>query len=284
MEGKAKRNIDISMPKGVTARGIPTQENYYDCGLYLLGYIREFFKNPQSFVRKILQKEFDVEKDWAHLSPPKLRHEIREILQDQYSKQYRGSTATSGSVRLAKSPKSSAALQRVDRPLETVTLDSPPKQLTGRGTTPLKRRDTETSKAEVTTSALHPRTVEVAMDKQISGKLKFPDAGRPSRESTVYDLTSEPEEVDYASDNTIEREEMLDQGDESTKHAALSWDTKFMASIEAAASCVKQTPLPSERGSPSATPLRNLPVFSGSTRPLGQPASPERPMTLGKQL
>ncbi|ERF74852.1 hypothetical protein EPUS_03236 [Endocarpon pusillum Z07020] len=60
-EARSKKGweIDGGHIKGMTARGIPTQPNFYDCGLYLCAYLEKFILNPAGFVRKILQREMD---------------------------------------------------------------------------------------------------------------------------------------------------------------------------------------------------------------------------------
>ncbi|KAK3378490.1 hypothetical protein B0H63DRAFT_248768 [Podospora didyma] len=54
-----KRNKIISeTPQlGMRAVGIPQQDNFSDCGVYLLGYIQEFVKNPDRFVHSLLRRE-----------------------------------------------------------------------------------------------------------------------------------------------------------------------------------------------------------------------------------
>ncbi|KAE9364632.1 cysteine proteinase, partial [Stipitochalara longipes BDJ] len=56
MEIKDKKNIDIERPGsiGTTAKGIPMQNNYYDCGLFLLSYVEMFLKSPDEFISGIL--------------------------------------------------------------------------------------------------------------------------------------------------------------------------------------------------------------------------------------
>jgi hypothetical protein len=58
-ELKDKKGIEIPDPGslGMTAKGIPRQENYCDCGLYVIGYVNELIKDPDTFVRQLLQNE-----------------------------------------------------------------------------------------------------------------------------------------------------------------------------------------------------------------------------------
>ncbi|TKA68861.1 hypothetical protein B0A49_06164 [Cryomyces minteri] len=83
MEGKTKRSRDIELKdlKGMTAKGVPHQENLCDCGLYLLGYVAKFMEDPKEFLRKTLTREFDEFEDWPNLRPPKMRAAIRELCQ-----------------------------------------------------------------------------------------------------------------------------------------------------------------------------------------------------------
>lgn len=91
-EGKAKRAIDLdtSQLKGVTAKEIPHQENYYDCGLFLLGYIAKFLAGPKDFISRVIRQEY-VDEDWATLIPrnlrAKIRAQIRTLLSDQERKE-----------------------------------------------------------------------------------------------------------------------------------------------------------------------------------------------------
>ncbi len=82
-EGKAKRAIelDTSRIKGITAKQIPQQKNYCDCGLFLLGYIAKFLEGPKDFITKVVGREYDVEKDWSTLIPSNLRANIRSQIQ-----------------------------------------------------------------------------------------------------------------------------------------------------------------------------------------------------------
>ena len=79
-EGKAKRNIDAIIDKSMNPKEIPLQNNFCDCGLFLLGYLDKFFVNPREFVTKILTREMSVEIDWPDLDPKQTRNCIRDLL------------------------------------------------------------------------------------------------------------------------------------------------------------------------------------------------------------
>ncbi|PYH96107.1 cysteine proteinase [Aspergillus ellipticus CBS 707.79] len=88
-EAKSKRGIkiDTSLIKGMTARGIPLQPNYSDCGLYLLAYLEKFVQDPDLFIKKLLQKEMDSNNDWPPLKSGLLRHRLGKFLDDLYDEQ-----------------------------------------------------------------------------------------------------------------------------------------------------------------------------------------------------
>lgn len=83
-EALNKRGADLKvMPTGLSAKGIPEQGNYCDCGVYVLGYMQEFLKNPDEAARKLLRRE-DV--GWS-VRAPQLRSKVRELLFDLHAEQ-----------------------------------------------------------------------------------------------------------------------------------------------------------------------------------------------------
>ncbi|KAJ6438473.1 sentrin-specific protease [Purpureocillium lavendulum] len=78
-EAKNKKNVDLVLPpSGMSAKKIPCQNNYCDCGVYVLGYLREFLKNPDEVARKLLQRE---DLGWD-IQPSQIRNDVRETLFD----------------------------------------------------------------------------------------------------------------------------------------------------------------------------------------------------------
>jgi sentrin-specific protease 7 len=78
-EFEHKRNTVItesSTPLGMRAINIPEQDNLCDCGVYLLGYIQEFVKDPDQFIRTLLRKESP---DWE-FDPSDLRKLWRDTI------------------------------------------------------------------------------------------------------------------------------------------------------------------------------------------------------------
>ncbi|KAH6978218.1 hypothetical protein EDB82DRAFT_213995 [Fusarium venenatum] len=84
-EAKDKKAIDITdRPGGMTARGIPEQDNYCDCGVYVLGYMENFLKDPDEAVRRLLQKEAS---QWD-IKPQQIRAKVRDLLFDFQKEQH----------------------------------------------------------------------------------------------------------------------------------------------------------------------------------------------------
>ena len=78
-EFEHKRNkviTDFPQSLGMKARNIPEQNNLCDCGVYLLGYIQEFVKRPDQFIRTLLDKETP---DW-NFNPSDLRGLWRDTI------------------------------------------------------------------------------------------------------------------------------------------------------------------------------------------------------------
>lgn len=79
-EIKAKTGRDVDDPGrvGHTARQIPEQTNYYDCGLFLLMYVEMFLEKGDDFIKDLITGREDVDLVWPAAS--ELRANIRQIL------------------------------------------------------------------------------------------------------------------------------------------------------------------------------------------------------------
>lgn len=106
-EAKDKRGqmqFDEKDLQGVTAKDIPQQSNYYDCGLYILGYMEKFFADPRDFVNKVMRKEWDVKHDWPKLDPSMMRTNMRDLLKELYEDQHQESLKVKRTKVKSKSP------------------------------------------------------------------------------------------------------------------------------------------------------------------------------------
>jgi Ulp1 protease family, C-terminal catalytic domain len=84
---KKRRDIDGSLIKGMTAKGIPTQSNFSDCGLYLCAYMEKFTLDPAGFVAKILQRQMDPDTDMPMMASEELRSRMRGMIRELHHEQ-----------------------------------------------------------------------------------------------------------------------------------------------------------------------------------------------------
>ncbi|KAF9763629.1 hypothetical protein IL306_003033 [Fusarium sp. DS 682] len=83
---KHKKGLEITgVPGGMTARGIPMQDNFCDCGVYVLGYMENFLKDPDQAVRRLLHKE---DTGWE-INAPEIRAKVRDLLFECQEKQHK---------------------------------------------------------------------------------------------------------------------------------------------------------------------------------------------------
>ncbi|KAG6052200.1 hypothetical protein E4U39_002237 [Claviceps sp. Clav50 group G5] len=76
-EAKEKKGVElVTPPNGMTAKKIPQQDNFCDCGVYIIGYIASFMKDPDETIRKLLQRE---PLGWD-IRPSQIRNELRDLL------------------------------------------------------------------------------------------------------------------------------------------------------------------------------------------------------------
>jgi sentrin-specific protease 7 len=83
-EGQEKRGMDAKITQHAcyAKEGqIPQQQNYSDCGVYLLGYAQQFFLDPDVFKSRLLSGMMDTEMDWPDMTMSTMRAEMRDILQ-----------------------------------------------------------------------------------------------------------------------------------------------------------------------------------------------------------
>lgn len=88
-EAKAKRGMEFeeSQMKGINAKRIPQQDNFSDCGVFLLGYVDTFLRletDPKDFITKTIQQTHE-EKDWSKLVPGDLRASIRKQVRELHA-------------------------------------------------------------------------------------------------------------------------------------------------------------------------------------------------------
>ncbi len=133
-EGQAKRTLEYpdDAIKGMTAKEIPLQDNFCDCGLYVLGYMDKLVLNPPEFCHKILQRELDMEKDWPSLNPSRMRDQLRTKIQDFHAEQEderKESAKKAGKYISRKITKPAPSPAMATEPPQSVTLGLPDESL-----------------------------------------------------------------------------------------------------------------------------------------------------------
>ncbi|KAL6722183.1 hypothetical protein ACLMJK_001290 [Lecanora helva] len=123
-EAKAKRGgmeFEAGQIKGITASQIPQQANFYDCGVFLLGYVAKFLEDdPKDFIAKIIRREYDETRDWPNLRTSilrdKIRNQILRLHQEQVADRQKSLTPRKGDQQAEK--------QDQDRKLSAVPVGS----------------------------------------------------------------------------------------------------------------------------------------------------------------
>lgn len=86
LRDKKGRAMDYSQPIGMKATNIPEQNNFCDCGVYLLGYIEEFLKDPDTFVHDLLRREH---RRWD-FDASETRNDLRNLIFDLHEEYQNG--------------------------------------------------------------------------------------------------------------------------------------------------------------------------------------------------
>ncbi|KAL8828943.1 MAG: hypothetical protein Q9170_006384 [Blastenia crenularia] len=86
---RGQMEFDEKELQGMTVKQIPLQSNFYDCGLYLLGYIEKFLEDPRALISKVMKRELHVATDWPKLDPSKMRSSIRKLIMSLHDDQKR---------------------------------------------------------------------------------------------------------------------------------------------------------------------------------------------------
>lgn len=88
-EAKEKHNFDIDIRDiaGMTAKQIPLQSNFSDCGLYLCMYLEQFIHDPQMFVASLLQRDANAINWPKKLRSESLRQRLYDMLQELHMAQ-----------------------------------------------------------------------------------------------------------------------------------------------------------------------------------------------------
>lgn len=160
-EARAKRGgmeIDATQIKGISAKLIPQQNNFSDCGLFLLGYVERFLENdPKDFVTKIIQQGVNGKIDWSKLVPSSLRASIRDQVRELNKAQTdeRMESLKKASTRDDQRPELTPSRGRASVEVSEKGLDRHEGPATSKPTSPLSDLHTEIAE-DFKTAAGHP--------------------------------------------------------------------------------------------------------------------------------
>ncbi|KAI9664229.1 MAG: hypothetical protein M1831_002408 [Alyxoria varia] len=83
-EALDKHSVDIEEPGGHRGKNIPMQDNLYDCGIFMVGYVAKFLENPHNFIIKLVANGFDETHDWPNLIPSVMRDNCRRVIMREH--------------------------------------------------------------------------------------------------------------------------------------------------------------------------------------------------------
>lgn len=141
-EGLDKRGMDVELEtKAVYAKPqhIPMQSNFSDCGLYVLGYAKKFFADPDDFKNRLLKGEMSTGTDWPDMDASKMRADIRGIIIGLYNAQQEVQR------KAHKAKKALKAKSTLTPPSESEPVQQAPDVVNGAERAPRANSDAETS-------------------------------------------------------------------------------------------------------------------------------------------
>lgn len=174
-EAQARHNVEIAPGRlGMTAKGLPQQSNYCDCGVFVLGYIKNFLDNPDEFVYNILQGDMTENRACAKIEASKMRGEIRELIFLLQAEQIQEEKGRRGAKSKAKKGVETEAQPRVSSNL----LGSNSKPVSGK---PLKaaRPEVDSKSSNLTEPAVQPAARSVIGKVRDGMRAKTPEIRRP---------------------------------------------------------------------------------------------------------
>jgi sentrin-specific protease 7 len=184
-EARTKRGMEIDKNtfKGHHARaGIPQQQNYYDCGIYVCGYLHKFMEDPKEFGQKLMTQTFNCEVDWPLMDPEKMRDNMRTMLQRMAAEQQKLGLAKKAQKKAKKqvaavfnAPKATAPVNNKIVDLSSPMKPSEAKQNPARDVQHVWQTDGATSETvRLQSKHLSPAKVRLAAKEQDEEEMLFP--------------------------------------------------------------------------------------------------------------
>jgi Ulp1 family protease len=191
-EAQARHNVEIAPGRlGMTAKGLPQQSNYCDCGVFVLGYIKKFLDNPDEFVYNILQGDMTENRACAKIEASKMRGEIRELIFLLQAEQIRDEKGRRGAKSKVKKGSDTEAQPRVSS------------NLLGSNSKPTSSKSSEAARPEVDSNSSNSTGLVVEPAAQsVIGKVrdgmraKTPETRRPSSTATNGQESGPVEEIE----------------------------------------------------------------------------------------
>lgn len=89
LEGQTKHSLcfETSGISAVLAKDIPRQNNFYDCGVYIIWYFKVLLQSPDDLVDGLLQGKKVNEKIWLNMTASKFREDMIQTILDLLKKQ-----------------------------------------------------------------------------------------------------------------------------------------------------------------------------------------------------
>jgi sentrin-specific protease 7 len=175
-EGNERRGMEATIKENgfyPKSSQIPTQSNFTDCGVYLLGYAEKFFKDPDGFKNKLLTGEMTADEDWPQLKPKDMRNNLRDII-FALAKEQKLTEATKKKVKKStQASKSSAAKS-----------ENPPPQMASEV---IKSVETEPEAAEALPAEPEPAALKVTRPSEPSlPRLQSPFSPKFKADKSLY--------------------------------------------------------------------------------------------------
>ena len=270
-EAEQKKGLmfDTKRIQGWTAKGLPSQDNFSDCGVFLLGYIQNFLRDPAHFVSIISQREVEETKEWMDVNASGLRTEIRDLILRLRSGQtgepmppQPSPKAEVSKVAIEPNPLESTAAQedRKKNQVSVPSLSPPPETEDNKtGSRNVRPKATQHTSPHFAQSA--PKTYSEALEDAVevgAGVEKSTVDTQTSSEEAllVPDSQEEPREVNRAALEEAEEESYTQKAQPSMRLSSDFFSRKDQAELQR----------PSTRGKPEAEPLSS--VGSSADRPL----------------
>ncbi|KAI7358088.1 cysteine proteinase [Hortaea werneckii] len=226
-EADAKRGMEFDRDalQGVTAKGIPEQTNFCDCGVYLIGYIEQFAKDPRGFVSKVLSKQLDQQADFASFDPSAKRAEVREELLDLAEKEAQADRVKKEQKRQRKAAEA-AGVKIADEPAASNGAKTGTKQAPSttasvqQSTSPSKDTSTRQSGSAPVQASTSTPAKDVSVNNTSKKASPMPRKGQAQPVKAPPDqLSDNDDDLEYAPPRALEATEQSTHGSQANKQA-----------------------------------------------------------------